>query len=154
MVIAEGSRAVLHCWPTGPWKNGTSQQTQNICMTFIQYWTNVEDVCPALYKCYTNVLCLLGLPNVVLLVGQRVRRCTIIETTFNRPISCLLGVSRFEIKSANGVPPTQLGGGHPIAILCLSFVTSQEGKGQSGIKVTRAIYQLARWRLPRQIPRR
>ena len=31
----------------------SSQQTQNICITFIQCWT--------LYKCYTNVLCLLGL---------------------------------------------------------------------------------------------
>ena len=36
-----------------------SQQTQNICITFIQCWTNVEDVGPALYKCYTNVLCFL-----------------------------------------------------------------------------------------------
>ena len=35
---------------------------QNICrpITFVQYWTNVGDVGPALYKCYTNVLCLLG----------------------------------------------------------------------------------------------
>ena len=37
-----------------------TQQTQNICITFIQCWTNVEDVGPTLYKCYTNVLCLLG----------------------------------------------------------------------------------------------
>ena len=37
-----------------------SQQTQNICITFIQCWTNVEDVGPTLYKCYTNVLYLLG----------------------------------------------------------------------------------------------
>ena len=29
-------------------------------MTFVQCWTNVEDGGPALYKCYTNVLCLLG----------------------------------------------------------------------------------------------
>ena len=36
------------------------QQTQNICITFIQCWTNVEDVGPTFYKCYTNVLCLLG----------------------------------------------------------------------------------------------
>ena len=38
----------------------TSQQTQHICITFVQYWTNAEDVGPTLYKCYTNVLCLLG----------------------------------------------------------------------------------------------
>ena len=37
-------------------------KTQNICITFIQCWTNVEDVGPTLYKCYTNVLCLLGRP--------------------------------------------------------------------------------------------
>ena len=33
---------------------------QTICITFIQCWTNVFDVGPTLYKCYTNVLCLLG----------------------------------------------------------------------------------------------
>ena len=36
------------------------QQTQNICITFIQQRPNVFDVGPTLYKCYTNVLCLLG----------------------------------------------------------------------------------------------
>ena len=39
-----------------------SYQTQTIRITLIQHWTNVEDVGPALYKCYTNVLCLLGWP--------------------------------------------------------------------------------------------
>ena len=38
----------------------TTQQTQNICITFIQRRPNVFDVGPTLYKCYTNVLCLLG----------------------------------------------------------------------------------------------
>ena len=38
----------------------TTRHTQNICITFIQCWTNFEDVGPALYKCYTNVLYLLG----------------------------------------------------------------------------------------------
>ena len=37
------------------------QQTQNICITFLQCRTNVEGVGPTLYKCYTNILCLLGL---------------------------------------------------------------------------------------------
>ena len=37
-----------------------SQQTQNICTTFIQGQTNVFDVGPTLCKCYTNDLCLLG----------------------------------------------------------------------------------------------
>ena len=36
------------------------QQTQNICITFVQRRPNVFDVGPTLYKCYTNVLCLLG----------------------------------------------------------------------------------------------
>ena len=36
-----------------------SQQTQNICITFIQRRPNVFDVGPTLYKCYTNVVCLL-----------------------------------------------------------------------------------------------
>ena len=35
-----------------------SQQAQNICITFVQRRTNVEDVGSTLYKCY--VLCLLG----------------------------------------------------------------------------------------------
>ena len=38
----------------------TTQQTQNMCTTFIQRRPNVSDVGPTLYKCYTNVLCLLG----------------------------------------------------------------------------------------------
>ena len=36
------------------------QQTQNICITFAQRRPNVFDIGPKLYKCYTNVLCLLG----------------------------------------------------------------------------------------------
>ena len=33
--------------------NGTAQQTKHICKpTFVQCWTNVEDVGPTLYKCY------------------------------------------------------------------------------------------------------
>ena len=37
-----------------------SKQTQNIGITFIQRRPNVLDVGPTLYKCYTNILCLLG----------------------------------------------------------------------------------------------
>ena len=33
---------------------------QNICITFVQRQSNVFDVSPTLYKCYTNVLFLLG----------------------------------------------------------------------------------------------
>ena len=39
-----------------------SFKTQNICITFVQCWTNVKDVGPTLYKCYANVLCLLSDP--------------------------------------------------------------------------------------------
>ena len=34
--------------------------TKNFCITFVQCWSNVEDVGPTLYKCYTKVLCFLG----------------------------------------------------------------------------------------------
>ena len=49
-----------------PWRRrasaggGGSRQTQNICITFVHCRTSVEDVGPTLYKCSTNVLCLLG----------------------------------------------------------------------------------------------
>ena len=29
-------------------------------LTFVQWWATLEDVGPTLYKCYTNVVCLLG----------------------------------------------------------------------------------------------
>ena len=38
----------------------SSEEKQNICITFVQRQPNVFDVGPTLYKCYTNVLCLLG----------------------------------------------------------------------------------------------
>ena len=37
-----------------------TQLTQNIFIDFIQCRPNVKDFGPTLYKCYTNVLCLLG----------------------------------------------------------------------------------------------
>ena len=40
-------------------KLGIRSKTKTFCITFIQCWTNVEDVGPTLYKCYKNVLCLL-----------------------------------------------------------------------------------------------
>ena len=44
-------------WEAAP--GNRVQQTQNICITFIQRRPNVFDIGPTLYKCYTNVLCLL-----------------------------------------------------------------------------------------------
>ena len=60
----------------------------------MQCWTSVEDVGPTLYKCYTNVLCLLGqedflsnivhLFNVGSMLGQRRRRWPNIKTTLDQ----------------------------------------------------------------------
>ena len=47
-----------------------AQQTQNICITFIQRWTNVEDVGSTLYKFSTNILCLLALLSRANLLEQ------------------------------------------------------------------------------------
>ena len=41
-----------------------TQQTQNIFITFVQRQPNVFDVGPTLYKCYKNVLCLLGVASI------------------------------------------------------------------------------------------
>ena len=46
---------------TGADMSRISQKTHNICITFVQCWTNGEDVGPTLYKCYKNVLCLLDI---------------------------------------------------------------------------------------------
>ena len=43
----------------------SAQQTQTICIPFIQCWPNVFDVGPTLYKNYTNILCLLGVSGYV-----------------------------------------------------------------------------------------
>ena len=49
-----------HCQSSLHTEQIPAHRIQNICMTFVQCWTNVEDVGPTLYKCYTNVLGLLG----------------------------------------------------------------------------------------------
>ena len=54
-------------------ERATYQQTQNICITFIQCRPNVFDVGPILYKCYTNVLCLLGVSSADPLLGWPLR---------------------------------------------------------------------------------
>ena len=49
------------CWVQTEYESScTSANTKNIGIIFAQCWTDVEDVGPTLYKCYTNVLCLLG----------------------------------------------------------------------------------------------
>ena len=55
-----------------------TQQTQNICIAFVQCWTNVEDAGPPLYKCYTNVLCLLGMlsrANLKYAISNNILQC-------------------------------------------------------------------------------
>ena len=51
------------CAHSRPYNIIPSQQTQNICIKFIQRRPNVFDVGPTLYKCYTNVSCLLVCNN-------------------------------------------------------------------------------------------
>ena len=43
----------------GPTRLGPTEQTQNICITFVPRGPGGFDVGPTLYKCYTNGLCLL-----------------------------------------------------------------------------------------------
>ena len=43
----------------------TAQQTQNICITFIQRRPNGEDVGPTLYKCYTECFVFVGMLSKV-----------------------------------------------------------------------------------------
>ena len=42
-------------------QRGLSQQTQNICITFVQSRPNVFNIGPTSYKCHTNVLRLSGI---------------------------------------------------------------------------------------------
>ena len=59
-------RTTVYCGRTSviylvyAWAALCIQKTQNIFITFVQRWQNVFDVGPTVYKCYTNVLCLLG----------------------------------------------------------------------------------------------
>ena len=43
----------------GSFNHCTTQQTQDMCITFVKRRSNVFDVGPVLFKCYTHVLCLL-----------------------------------------------------------------------------------------------
>ena len=54
----------LRGWPH---INPASQQTQNIRITFVQRRSNVFHLGPPLYKRYTNILCLLGLGQHIIL---------------------------------------------------------------------------------------
>ena len=52
---------LLDAYQAKPNKHKTFvQRFYNVCITFVQRRPNVFDVGPTLYKCYTNVLCLLG----------------------------------------------------------------------------------------------
>ena len=47
-----------------------AQQTQNICITFIQCRPNVFHARTTLYKCYSDVLCLLSGAAPIIIVGN------------------------------------------------------------------------------------
>ena len=42
-----------------------SQKTKNIYITCIRCWTNVEDVGPTLYRCYTKCFVFAGLCSII-----------------------------------------------------------------------------------------
>ena len=72
-----------------------SQQTQNICIAFVQCWTKVDDVGPTLYKCYTNVLCLLGF---------HVNKHTLITQKNSLIFTCKLGSDHYQtVRRGGGV---------------------------------------------------
>ena len=52
---------IRYCLFTLPSVRCKTQQTQHICITFVQRRPNVFDVGPTLYKCYTIFLRLLGI---------------------------------------------------------------------------------------------
>ena len=49
----------------------------SICIRYVQWWTNVEDFGPTLYKCYKDVLCLMGSPVYIVVY----RRLFVVQTT-------------------------------------------------------------------------
>ena len=56
-------RKIVQTVYRAPRKNTNTQQTKNICITFIQRRPNVLYVGPTLFKFSPNVLCLLGIPD-------------------------------------------------------------------------------------------
>ena len=58
-----------------------TQQTLNICITFVQRRPNVFDVGPTWYKCYRHIRCLLGRP--ILSNFKRVIKLPMFFCTFN-----------------------------------------------------------------------
>ena len=80
-----------------------SQQTQNICITFIQRRPKVSDAGPTLYKCYTNILYLWGLFVFAEQYGHRLRRCTSIEPSHVQWHGLLFQATSINYVSANVV---------------------------------------------------
>ena len=61
VLVQHGTCYWLFVIVSGLWISRHLHRKQNICMTFVQRQPNVFDVGSTLYKCYTNVLCLLGI---------------------------------------------------------------------------------------------
>ena len=94
---------LVQCWPTicdagpasnQPWFNasyllGCVQTSKH--KTFVQCWTNVEDVVSTLYKCYTTVLCLLGIAAAQQTWGLTTPNASPIEIH----VKCLNSTGRF-----------------------------------------------------------
>ena len=73
---------------------------------FIQCWTNVEDVGPTLYKCYTNVLCLLGRRTFsqTLYISAMLAQCWASVADVGLTLNSVKWVSRWSsIQSSNQV---------------------------------------------------
>ena len=69
---------------------GLTQQTQNICITFIQFVANVEEVGPTLYKCVRNVLCLLGTNSVLVDSGGDASKGGDVDTDGNKILTVVM----------------------------------------------------------------
>ena len=96
--------------------NDWAQQTQNMCITFVQRRPNVSDAGRTLYKCYTNVLCLLGcrrfwqlsslkcwraVPIFVILIVRTSAQAHDVVATPNK--RCHIGVCSTDVQSQKAV---------------------------------------------------
>ena len=66
-----------------------TQQTQNICIPVVQRRPSVGDVGPTLYKCYTNILCLLGMLSFKTCERRSAQRVAPGEINVNTLVSTL-----------------------------------------------------------------
>ena len=101
-----------------------SRTVKKNCITFKQCRTDVEDVEPTLYKCYTNVLCLLGRP----MTGRRVEVILFIQQQLGGGGSLVLWLKL----------PCLVGGGPRVVVSTAAFHARVWGSvpGLGGLKET------------------